>query len=310
MKAMKSLFLIGVLTLSTVGHLWAADTSVPPLVNYQGLLTDDVGAPIPDGMKKLEFNLYDAPLEGNKVWGPQVFDSVPIVNGRFNVILGTTDASGRSISDAFGASDRYLGFKIGTVGQDLAKDNVAEISPRQQILAAPFALRAFHGVPTGSIMAYFGKTAPEGWLLCDGRALTDASLQDKKYDALKAHLNSLGASTIPDLRGRVIVGPDAMGPGAANRITKADGRDFGQVGGEEFHVLTVPEMPSHTHVYRDIFFSEAWGSEAVPGNAGSARSDSDNKGYAMPPQTTGSTGDGMSHNNMPPYMIVTYIIKL
>lgn len=310
MKAIKFLFLIGVLTLSTIEPLWAADPSVPPLVNYQGLLTDDNGAPIPDGMKTLEFNLYDAPLVGNKVWGPQVFDNVPIVNGRFNIILGTTDQLGRSISDAFGAGDRYLGFKIGNVGQDFAKDNVAEISPRQQILAAPFALRAFHGVPTGSIMAYFGKTAPDGWLLCDGRALTDASLQDKKYDALKAHLTSLGVSTIPDLRGRVVVGPDEMGPGAANRITKADGRNIGQVGGLELHVLTVPEMPSHTHGYRDIFFSEAWGSVPVPGNAGSGRSDSDNRGYEMPPQTTGPAGGGIGHNNMPPYMVVTYIIKL
>lgn len=195
------------------------------------------------------------------------------------------------------------------MGQDLAKDNVAEISPRQQILAAPFALRALHGVPTGSIMAYFGKTAPDGWLLCDGRALADASLQDKKYDALKLHLNSLGESTIPDLRGRVVVGPDAMGPGAANRIVRGN-NNLGQVGGEEFHTLSIHEMPAHAHGYRDIFFSEFFGSVAVPGNVGSGKSDGDNKGIVMPPQTTDPTGGRMGHNNMPPYMVVTYIIKL
>ncbi len=113
---------------------------LPPLVNYQGLLTDDGGTPIPDGMKKLEFNLYDAPIKGNKVWGPQVFDSVPIVNGRFNVILGTTDTGGRSIAGAFSTSQRYLSFKVATAGQDMAA--IPEMSPRQQILSTPFAITA------------------------------------------------------------------------------------------------------------------------------------------------------------------------
>ncbi len=118
----------------------AADTAVPPLVNYQGVLTDENGQTIQDGVRKLEFNLYDAPIAGNKVWGPQVFDNVPIIGGRFNVILGTTDTGGRSLVGAFSASQRYLGVKVGAVGQDLA--NVVEMAPRQQILSAPYALVA------------------------------------------------------------------------------------------------------------------------------------------------------------------------
>ncbi len=104
--------------------------SVPPLVNYQGLLTDAAGKP-QTGTKKLEFNLYDAATGGNKVWGPQVFETVPLVNGMFNVILGTTDAGGKSIADAFGAKDRYLGMKV---------DDGTELVPRQQILSTPFAI--------------------------------------------------------------------------------------------------------------------------------------------------------------------------
>ncbi len=106
--------------------------SVPPLVNYQGLLTDAGGKP-QAGTKNLEFNLYDAATGGNKVWGPQVFNSVPLVNGMFNVILGTTDAAGRSIADAFSAKDRYLGMKV---------DDGTELVPRQQILSTPFAINA------------------------------------------------------------------------------------------------------------------------------------------------------------------------
>jgi hypothetical protein len=108
--------------------------SVPPLVNYQGLLTDAAGKP-QTGTKNLEFNLYDAATGGNKVWGPQVFKSVPLVSGMFNVILGTTDSAGRSIADAFGAKDRYLGMKV---------DDGTELVPRQQILSTPFAIQSEH----------------------------------------------------------------------------------------------------------------------------------------------------------------------
>ena len=110
----------------------AQATSVPPLVNYQGMLADADGKPL-TGTKKVEFNLYDAATGGNKVWGPQVFGSVPLVNGMFNVILGTTDTEGRSIAEAFGGKDRYLGIKV---------DDGSELAPRQQILSTPFAIAA------------------------------------------------------------------------------------------------------------------------------------------------------------------------
>ncbi len=114
----------------------AQATSVPPLVNYQGMLADADGKPL-TGTKKIEFNLYDAATGGNKVWGPQIFGSVPLVNGMFNVILGTTDTAGRSIADAFGGKDRYLGIKVG---------DGAELAPRQQILSTPFAIQAEYAV--------------------------------------------------------------------------------------------------------------------------------------------------------------------
>jgi len=111
-----------------------ADTSVPPLINYQGMLTDADGKPM-IGTKNLEFNIYDSATGGTKIWGPQIFNTVPLINGKFNVILGTTDNDGNSIIEAFGAKDRYLGIKV---------DNGAELAPRQQILSAPYAIKAEH----------------------------------------------------------------------------------------------------------------------------------------------------------------------
>jgi len=109
-----------------------AQPTVPPLINYQGMLTDADGKPM-TGTKKLEFNIYDSATSGTKIWGPQIFNTVPLINGKFNVIMGTTDNAGRSIVEAFGAKDRYLGIKV---------DAGAELAPRQQILSAPYAIKA------------------------------------------------------------------------------------------------------------------------------------------------------------------------
>ncbi len=131
---MKRLLLI-VLLASVAAGVSRSDTAAPPLVNYQGLLTDENGGAIPDGMKKLEFNLYDAPLAGNRVWGPQVFDSVPVMGGRFNVILGPVDSAAppRSIVDAFDGTQNFLAVRV---------NNGTELAPRQQVLSAPYALIA------------------------------------------------------------------------------------------------------------------------------------------------------------------------
>ncbi|GEM_PF-4533473 len=105
--------------------------TVPPLVNYQGMLTDSEGKPL-TGTKKITFNLYDSTVAVASVWGPQIFENVPLINGMFNVILGTADTSGRPLADAFGAKDRYLGITV----------DGKEILPRQQILSTPFAIKA------------------------------------------------------------------------------------------------------------------------------------------------------------------------
>ncbi len=112
----------------------AGETSVPPLINYQGMLTDAEGKPM-TGTKTLEFNIYDAAGSGTKIWGPQIFNAVPLISGKFNVILGTTDTAGRSVAEAFGAKERYLGIKV---------DSGAELVPRQQILSAPFAIQSVY----------------------------------------------------------------------------------------------------------------------------------------------------------------------
>ena len=130
---MKKVFVLAVVVLAmAVSAVYAQqDTSVPPLINYQGRLTDAEGKGLA-GTRKIEFNIYDAATGGTKIWGPQVFNSVPLINGMFNVIIGSTDTEGRLITDAFSAKERYIGVTV----------EGKAILPRQQVLSAPFAVKA------------------------------------------------------------------------------------------------------------------------------------------------------------------------
>jgi len=235
-------------------------------------------------------NLIFTMQQAAEIKGPQIFNNVPLVDGYFNVILGTTDITGRSIGDIFYSNNRYLGIKYDS----------KEILPLQQILSVPYAIKSLHGVPVGSVMPYFGNSEPEGWLFCDGRSLTDASLTDSKYNALKSHLTNGGAASFPDLRGRFPLG-------------RSDKYTLGSIGGEESHQLSTAELPSHSHPYMDVFFSEHKNNIVapqieVPKNMGSGDTDWDNIGHQLS-RNTDQTGGNQPHNNMPPYMTLNYIIK-
>lgn len=98
--------------------------------------------------------------------------------------------------------------------------------------------------PVGSIMPWSGKEevdVPSGWLLCDGDQFSSsdypelASLLGSSFGTIDGVLFRL-----PDFRGK--------GPVGVNTTTSAySTRTVGDVGGEEKHFLSEPEMASHTH---------------------------------------------------------------
>ena len=66
------------------------------------------------------------------------------------------------------------------------------------------ALTANGGSPVGAISAYYGTTAPTGWLICDGTDTTGTSNElSTAYPELYA---LLGSNVLPDLRECVLVG--------------------------------------------------------------------------------------------------------
>ena len=158
------------------------------------------------------------------------------------------------------------------------------------------------GVPIGGIIMWSGTKAPNGWSLCDG------------------------SNSTPDLRGRFVVstnGDPAMG------LTNLK---LGDCGGEEFHQLTVAEMPAHFHQsftnnigvrndYSGGIFNNQTPTGVVSmgdydGNGGqggtqpmitSAGGDPDNKTLDFNTQKISQT---LPHNNMPPFYALAYIMKI
>jgi len=155
----------------------------------------------------------------------------------------------------------------------------------------------------GQIMIVPYNFAPTGWLMCDGQILSIS-----QYTALFSLLGTTyggdGTTTfaLPDLRGRVPIGM-GQGPGLSSYVE-------GETGGEETVTLTLSQIPAHTHVPQ--------GSTTVPNTGSPAGANwamprvllysSGSPNVAMSSAALGSTGGNQPHDNMKPYLVMTYII--
>lgn len=91
-------------------------------------------------------------------------------------------------------------------------EDVTEYQQEGTPFGAKEAMQLYDGiVPPGMIAPYAGKTAPEGWLLCDGSAVSRTTYADL-YAAIGTTYGAGNGSTtfaLPDLRGRVPAGANA-----------------------------------------------------------------------------------------------------
>jgi microcystin-dependent protein len=165
----------------------------------------------------------------------------------------------------------------------------------------------------GSIKAWPAAAAPASWLLADGSAVS-RTLYPALFTVIGTNYGAGDGSTtfnLPDMRGRFVLG-FGQGAGLANRVLAA-------VGGEENHQLITAELAAHTHLQNAH-------QHALPANinmaAATFAAGATNTLFAPPagatwmantspmtPTNQNTGGDG-GHNNMPPFLVITYIIKV
>src|ERR1035438_7047483 len=117
---MKNTFLLFTACLVAISTSALAQ-SVPPLINYQGRLTDQTGASLSAGVYVIQFRLWDSATATNSVdliWAQQQSLAVQS-NGVFNVILGSPGGSSipaatNNLVYAFGSSNVFLGVTVTT----------------------------------------------------------------------------------------------------------------------------------------------------------------------------------------------------
>jgi hypothetical protein len=124
---MNSRFLVNAFLLLFTISITTTSAAIPRLIAYQGILTDNAGNPLADGVQKVLFELYDdTTAAAVKVWGDENLD-VTTRQGYFAVILG----SKTPLNVAF---DKQYWMQT-TV-------NAKQLSPRVPFTASAYALRA------------------------------------------------------------------------------------------------------------------------------------------------------------------------
>ena len=158
-------------------------------------------------------------------------------------------------------------------------------------------------IPAGTIIQSAATTIPGGWLFCDGSSLSVLEYQSL-FNAIGYTYGGSGNNfIIPDTRGRT-----GIGSGTGSALTA---RTLGNKGGEETHVLTTDEMPSHSHSSNAIGTTIGLIIANGQNTATTADSSSVEPNVYAPPQalTINSTGSGNAHNVMQPFIVFNYLIK-
>lgn len=186
----------------------------------------------------------------------------------------------------------------------------------------------------GEIRIFAASYAPHNWALCLGQTIA-IQQNTALFSILGTTYGGNGTTTfqLPNFAGRVAIGVGQR-PGGSTYV-------LGEIGGTENHTLTQQEMPQHTHV-GNVSGAESGGLKVSSAdstlNAATPNSVISTPGYlvtgslaktlgfnnATPdtvlhadsikmndtPLTLGMAGQGLSHNNMQPFLALNYAICL
>jgi microcystin-dependent protein len=205
----------------------------------------------------------------------------------------------------------YTPPRLGSQGDDAITAAIERLlrSERFEALVREQYPAMVYELPHGVAMPFMGpETAvPDDYLLCDGREVS-RSRNPKTFRVIGTTYGTPSSDEVfklPDLRGRTPFGLDNMGGTDAGRLSVAN--DLGGTGGEEKHALVPAEIPSHVHgTGNSQYFATSYQVAQVA--AGSIYGAIN----AFITTTDGGYGLGGSaplHNNMPPYILVNWIMR-
>ena len=169
------------------------------------------------------------------------------------------------------------------------------VSKSGEVSAGDSNNKAVPVLPTGSVIPFAGKTAPTGWLMCQGQAVSRTTYA-QLFSVIGTTFGSGDGSTtfnLPDLRGRVAVGVDS------------DANSLGTKDGQKSTTLTVEQIPSHNHFSGNpalLYTDYAAAITQTPTASGV----NNTKG----PTRSNSVGGGQAHSNVQPSLYLNQIIKI
>jgi microcystin-dependent protein len=157
------------------------------------------------------------------------------------------------------------------------------------------------------IRIFAGNFAPYGWATCDGQLLP-ISQNNALFSLIGTMYGGDGQTTfaLPDMRGR---GPMHFGQGVG-----LSSHNQGETAGAQNITLIQQEMPQHTHTVQvstatdhlSIPTGHTWGSGQR--GMGNVYAPSGASNVQMNPVGTSFAGSSLPHNNLQPYLVLTFII--
>ena len=241
-------------------------------------------------------------------------------------------------------TDKAQTLTLKTLTSPKINENVAVTATSTELnyvdgVTSPIQNQLNANTPTGVVNMWVTPTAPSGWLLCQGQAVSRTTYS-ALWDVLRAggstspYGNGDGSTTfnLPDLRSRV-----PMGAGTGRNV--ADSADLtartlgAKISNDETVTLTDAQIPGHSHpnaltgtttfaaathyhgvnsnftasyfIGNGLYYTEG---STVVGNGTTNTGANDNTASVGLSNGT-NTGGGGAHNNVQPSTVINFIIK-
>ena len=333
---MNTLAKIGIVAFAIAAGAHLPGFAAGAAFTYQGAIKNVGGAPL-TGNQTVEFRLYTQAAGGTPVWARKR-NVLLNANGLFNTsisddgdpITGTPNTPLATVLANNANTTLYIGLTVDTTS--------GEISPRQALLAVPYAMHAADVTAASGDFSVAGLATFSGGMTVTGAVnmpavtVASASVNGDVSSAGTIRATSFtGYGTIPvggiimwsgsvddipdgwalcngdtvngkatpDLRGKFIVG---YNPG------DGDYSSVGNTGGEETHTLTSSEMPKHAHTVSaqtaGYVASHNSGSEVLTYSGYKEQRGEKDVG------NSGIAGEGSPHENRPPYYTLCFLMRV